>query len=357
MSLSSAMEKQVPPPRSTRRRSGPRTKRPSAGSPAVLNRDAKRRPSVRAGAASRLPALRRSRSPTTSASGGTPVYRRNIENYMGTLKVPVGIVGPLPVNGRCAEGDYMVPLATTEAALIASYNRGAKLLTCSGGCTARVLDQGVSRAPGFVFASAREALEFAGWVESQAEAIRQAAEATTRYGRLTRMTCIPEGNYAFLELQFDHAGRVRPEHGDDRRPGRLRLHPHPQPHPAAVHLRRVQLLRGQESQPADAAFGARAQGFRRSGDTGSRHPNGSAHHPRGDGALLPHGRRRLLHGRHLRHPGPFRQRPGRSLPGLRPGRAPAWPNRPSATRVSRSCPAAIGAGVLCPSYQVNLSNT
>jgi len=87
--------------------------------------------------------------------------------------------------------------------LIASYNRGAKLLTRAGGCTARVLHQGVSRAPGFVFASAPEALEFAGWVESQAQAIRQAAEATTRHGRLTRMTCIPEGNYAFLELLFD----------------------------------------------------------------------------------------------------------------------------------------------------------
>jgi hydroxymethylglutaryl-CoA reductase (NADPH) len=131
------------------------------------------------------------------------VYRRNIENYMGTVKVPVGIVGPLPVNGRFADGSFMVPLATTEATLIASYNRGAKLLTRAGGCTARVLDQGVSRAPGFVFASAPEALEFAGWVESQAQAIRQTAEATTRHGRLKRMTCIPEANYAFLELLFD----------------------------------------------------------------------------------------------------------------------------------------------------------
>ena len=130
-------------------------------------------------------------------------YRRNIENYMGTVKVPLGVVGPLRVNGRFAGGDYMIPLATTEATLIASYNRGAKLLTHAGGCTARVLDQGVSRAPGFVFASTPDALEFAGWVESQAKAIGQAAEATTRHGRLMRMTCIPEGNYAFLDLHFD----------------------------------------------------------------------------------------------------------------------------------------------------------
>jgi len=131
------------------------------------------------------------------------VYRRNIENYVGTVKVPLGLVGPLRVNGRSAQGDYMIPLATTEAALIASYNRGAKLLTHSGGCTARVLCQGVSRTPGFVFASMPAALEFTAWVESQVEAIRQAAEKTTRYGRLTRMTCIPEGNYAFLDLHFN----------------------------------------------------------------------------------------------------------------------------------------------------------
>lgn len=94
-------------------------------------------------------------------------------------------------------------MASTEAALVASYNRGAKLLTNAGGCAARILAQGVSRVPGFVFASAPEALEFAGWVESQAEAVRQAADATTRHGRLTRLTCIPEGNYVFLDIVFD----------------------------------------------------------------------------------------------------------------------------------------------------------
>jgi hydroxymethylglutaryl-CoA reductase (NADPH) len=131
------------------------------------------------------------------------VYRRNIENYVGTVKVPVGIVGPLIVNGQFARGAHMIPLATTEAALIASYNRGAKLLTHAGGCWVRILDQGVSRAPGFVFASMPDAIEFAGWVESQAAAIWQVAEATTRHGQLDRMTCIPEGNYVFLELRFN----------------------------------------------------------------------------------------------------------------------------------------------------------
>lgn len=129
-------------------------------------------------------------------------YRRNIENYVGTVKVPVGIVGPLRVNGRFALGDYMVPLATTEAALVASYNRGAKILREAGGSAARILDQGVSRVPGFVFASMQDAVDFAGWIKSQTKAIRRAAESTTRFGRLIRITCIPEGSYVFLKLDF-----------------------------------------------------------------------------------------------------------------------------------------------------------
>src|SRR5688572_22991990 len=52
-------------------------------------------------------------------------YSRNIENFIGTVKVPIGLAGPLRVNGLHAHGDFYVPLATTEAALVASYSRGA----------------------------------------------------------------------------------------------------------------------------------------------------------------------------------------------------------------------------------------
>src|SRR5262245_49830557 len=78
-------------------------------------------------------------------------YARNIENFVGTVKVPVGLAGPLRVNGAHALGDYYVPLATTEAALVASYSRGAQLITECGGCASLVLSEGVTRAPGFAF--------------------------------------------------------------------------------------------------------------------------------------------------------------------------------------------------------------
>ena len=81
-------------------------------------------------------------------------FGRNIENFIGTVKVPVGIAGPLRINGLHAHGDFYVPLATTEAALVASYSRGSRLVTDAGGCTAVLLNEGVSRAPAFAFRGA-----------------------------------------------------------------------------------------------------------------------------------------------------------------------------------------------------------
>src|SRR5262249_5584236 len=67
-------------------------------------------------------------------------YKHNVENFIGTAKVPVGLAGPLRVNGLFARGDFYVPLATTEAALVASYSRGSHLLSEAGGCTAVLLN-------------------------------------------------------------------------------------------------------------------------------------------------------------------------------------------------------------------------
>ena len=85
------------------------------------------------------------------ARDNAATYRRNIESYIGTVDIPVGLAGPLRINGRNGTVIYQVPLATTEAALVASYQRGSRLITAAGGCDVRVLDQGVSRAPMFAF--------------------------------------------------------------------------------------------------------------------------------------------------------------------------------------------------------------
>ena len=84
-------------------------------------------------------------------------YEHNVENYIGTVRLPVGVIGPLRVNGIFAKGDFYVPLATSEAALVASYGRGARLISSVGGCTTGTLAEGVHRSPGFAFASTTDA--------------------------------------------------------------------------------------------------------------------------------------------------------------------------------------------------------
>ena len=121
----------------------------------------------------------------TQSLSRNKTYRRNIENYIGTVKVPVGIAGPLRVNGVFAQGDYYVPLATTEAALVASYNRGTCVISKAGGCTAVLLKEGVCRAPGFVFKSLSQAAFFVKWTLSRVEEFKRVAAATSRFCKLT----------------------------------------------------------------------------------------------------------------------------------------------------------------------------
>jgi hydroxymethylglutaryl-CoA reductase (NADPH) len=114
---------------------------------------------------------------------GMDTYERNIENFIGTVRIPVGIAGPLRVNGLFAQGDFHVPLATTEAALVASYSRGAQLITRAGGATAMLLSEGVSRAPGFAFENLRGVATFAAWAVGEIDNFKREAAKTTRHGR------------------------------------------------------------------------------------------------------------------------------------------------------------------------------
>lgn len=138
------------------------------------------------------------------------LYEHNIENYIGTLRLPVGVVGPLRVNGIFAKGDYYVPLATTEAALVASYGRGARLISSVGGATTGTLAEGVHRAPGFAFASTTEAGLFVAWVIGAFEMLKEAAEATTRHGKLVELSPHLEGDHVYLVCSYttgDAAGQ------------------------------------------------------------------------------------------------------------------------------------------------------
>ncbi len=129
-------------------------------------------------------------------------FRNNIESYIGTISIPVGVAGPLRVRGAEGSRDYRVPLATTEAALVASYNRGARLLTSAGGCNARVVAEAVSRTPMFAFNDLVEAEQFARFIDARADSFTDAVSQVTSHGKLVSVACLIEGNHVYVDLQF-----------------------------------------------------------------------------------------------------------------------------------------------------------
>ena len=138
------------------------------------------------------------------------VTEGNIENFTGVAQVPLGFAGPLRIHGEHARGEFLIPLATTEGTLVASYNRGMKALNLSGGVTCTIQSDHMQRAPVFIFDNAREAMAFRKWVEAHLEEIRQAAEATTRSGKLSYIDTYLASKFAYLRFNFktgDAAGQ------------------------------------------------------------------------------------------------------------------------------------------------------
>ncbi len=138
------------------------------------------------------------------------VLQGNIENFVGVAQVPIGLAGPLLINGEHAKGEFFVPLATTEGTLVASYNRGMKLLRESGGVTTTVVDDAMQRAPVFVFQSAREARDFGMWIKENFNEIKAKAETTTSVGKLRDIQQFPASRFLYLRFNFttgDAAGQ------------------------------------------------------------------------------------------------------------------------------------------------------
>ena len=134
----------------------------------------------------------------------------NIENFIGVAQVPIGLAGPVKVNGEYANGEFVIPMATTEGTLVASYNRGMKVLNLSGGVTATVSDDRMQRAPVFIFDSAREARDFRGWVGENMDEIRRAAEATSSVAKLLDIDIFLSNKFAYLRFNYatgDAAGQ------------------------------------------------------------------------------------------------------------------------------------------------------
>nr|CAA48610.1 hydroxymethylglutaryl-CoA reductase (NADPH) [Raphanus sativus] len=120
------------------------------------------------------------------------------EMPVGYVQIPVGIAGPLLLDG-C---EYSVPMATTEGCLVASTNRGCKAMYVSGGGTSTVVKDGMTRAPVVRFASARRASELKFYLEDleNFDTLAVVFNRSSRFARLQSVKCTLAGKNAYVRF-------------------------------------------------------------------------------------------------------------------------------------------------------------
>jgi hydroxymethylglutaryl-CoA reductase (NADPH) len=134
----------------------------------------------------------------------------NIENFIGIVQMPVGVAGPVQINGEHAQGLFYVPLATTEGTLVASYSRGMRVINECGGVKTTVVEGFMQRAPAFIFNDAREARDFGQWVVENFDKIKAASETTTSVGKLEHIQQWSVSKTRYLRFNYttgDAAGQ------------------------------------------------------------------------------------------------------------------------------------------------------
>lgn len=128
--------------------------------------------------------------------------RGNSENFIGVSQVPTGLAGPLKIKGDHAKGDFYIPLATTEGALVASYNRGMKIVSESGGVNVRLLKDETYIGVIIDFDDLLEVIEFSHWIDEHFSNLKEIAEDTTKHGKLRSIEKYPQGKRILLTLHY-----------------------------------------------------------------------------------------------------------------------------------------------------------
>jgi hydroxymethylglutaryl-CoA reductase (NADPH) len=133
-----------------------------------------------------------------------------IEGFVGWARVPVGVLGPLAIEGRAAQGEYFVPLATSEGALVMSFQHVANMLSRSSPIRARCDDAVVWRSPAFRFESMDEAARFVAALAPLRADMEALVASGSRYCRLSELQPSLVGRDVFVRLGYrtgDAAGQ------------------------------------------------------------------------------------------------------------------------------------------------------
>ncbi len=137
--------------------------------------------------------------PFTNYSHYTLVNGACCENVIGYMPVPVGYAGPLVLDGT----SYMVPMATTEGALVASTNRGCRALSAAGGVCSSVLGDGMTRGPVVRLPSATQASQVKLWLDNRDnfQLVEESFNSTSRFARLQSLHTAIAGRLLFIRFK------------------------------------------------------------------------------------------------------------------------------------------------------------
>lgn len=126
---------------------------------------------------------------------------KNCENMIGATQIPLGVAGPLKIKNK----EYYLPLATTEGALVASVNRGCKVIAESGGAIVFAQKEGMTRGPVFYTGSLEKSKKLADWIGKNETVLKKTAESTSNYLTFKKATVQILAEYVFVRFSFDTA--------------------------------------------------------------------------------------------------------------------------------------------------------
>lgn len=131
------------------------------------------------------------------------LYKKNIENLIGSIEVPLGVAGPIQVTGDFASGSYFIPMATTEGALVASTNRGCNIVSKSGGIQVMSEFVGITRGPIFKTQSLEQVRVIVKYIKNNISEIKDLVSSRENHLRLISIDPYNLGRNLWLRINFD----------------------------------------------------------------------------------------------------------------------------------------------------------
>ena len=128
---------------------------------------------------------------------------KNIENMIGTIQIPLGYAGPVRMDGQYAKGEFLIPLATTEGALIASISRGMSVMNAGSGVTSAVFEDYMTRAPVLRVDGIEHGRRVMDWIDANMDAINETVAGTTSHGKLHMIDKYPNGRALYLRFLYE----------------------------------------------------------------------------------------------------------------------------------------------------------